>query len=865
MARIRGIANLEKTTTGQPLLKVDGSNTTILSFTGNSINFAKEGIGTLLQLANPNKLQFTANAGLNYIIGTDSAAGSDNRGLIISSNSTELDTRGAFVRVYGNEFVGNSGEVHLVAGNVSGSLKGRIVLQTSQNDILFNVSGNNDVVFNTNATQRLRITGDGFLKYSNFSGIGADTVDGFDNSRLVISGGGATSSIDPTRGAGLHLSGNEDIFPGLATLAAGNVDGGRLVLITYGSQELEMWTNNAQRWTINTSGHLINASGLNIGSSEAPVGTLFATTLSNAGILDVTTTADAPLFLGTNSLRKWGVTSAGHLLPQANASYDIGSDSARVRSIYASTELRVNDIRLYGNIQGDGYFEAPGNLTIGAGSSGDARAINFQTSTGTNRWVIESTAGHLIPGAGSTYDIGSSAARIRTVYADSLVGPEAGGTLSTLANNTFLNGRNFANTLDVGLVKINTSDDTIINSNTGKAIKLTNTAGSAFVASFDYTNQSFTTSATSGISRIIQTSATVDARWTVDPTASRSTFGTVSSHDLCFNTNNLNRWHIDTAGRFVQDATNGTDIRFNNQTGSLQFCVGAFDPKIQLKNFGDSSSYKALFIGSTNSTPSVDTSSLWFNVDLSANPSSSYIGTGNEYFFRNSAVFNTPDAANTGYHTYFTLQDGDIALTKSPDAVIRTNTSDGLDNHSLNITAGGAWARGNASRGGSIELYGNEHPWLHAGGQAAGTVWLRGGNVSSGHVILETTNASSEVRVSINGTLKWKFNSAGAFTPNTNSTNDLGTSSLRVRKLYVDKIDTSDIIDNEFPSGDMDGINTVYTLAFACISTSLKIYYNGLRLAPGAGNDYTVTGAAQFTLNFPPQTGDILLVDYRSA
>ena len=106
MARIRGIANLEKTTTGQPLLKVDGSNTTILSFTGNSINFAKEGVGTLLQLANPNKLQFTANAGLNYIIGTDSAAGSDNRGLIISSNSTELDTRGAFVRVYGNEFVG---------------------------------------------------------------------------------------------------------------------------------------------------------------------------------------------------------------------------------------------------------------------------------------------------------------------------------------------------------------------------------------------------------------------------------------------------------------------------------------------------------------------------------------------------------------------------------------------------------------------------------------------------------------------------------------------------------------------------------------------------------------------------------------
>ena len=92
---------------------------------------------------------------------------------------------------------------------------------------------------------------------------------------------------------------------------------------------------------------------------------------------------------------------------------------------------------------------------------------------------------------------------------------------------------------DIGLIKVDTSDHTIINSASGKAIKLTNIAGSAFNAEFDYTNQSFTLTATTGISRFIQISDTIDSRWANDPTNSRVIIGAVSSHDLYFITGNF--------------------------------------------------------------------------------------------------------------------------------------------------------------------------------------------------------------------------------------------------------------------------------------------------------------------------------------
>jgi hypothetical protein len=74
---------------------------------------------------------------------------------------------------------------------------------------------------------------------------------------------------------------------------------------------------------------------------------------------------------------------------------------------------------------------------------------------------------------------------------------------------------------------------------------------------------------------------------------------------------------------------------------------------------------------------------------------------------------------------------------------------------------------------------------------------------------------------------------------------------------------TSNFVDNEVPSGDLDGVDVTYTLAFApSPAGSLHVYKNGLRLTEGGGNDYTL---ATLTITFTsaPISTDMLLADYR--
>lgn len=66
---------------------------------------------------------------------------------------------------------------------------------------------------------------------------------------------------------------------------------------------------------------------------------------------------------------------------------------------------------------------------------------------------------------------------------------------------------------------------------------------------------------------------------------------------------------------------------------------------------------------------------------------------------------------------------------------------------------------------------------------------------------------------------------------------------------------------NETPSGAINGANVTFTLAHAPVAGTLRLYQNGLRLAEGVGNDYTLSGAT-ITMAIAPVTGDRLLADY---
>lgn len=71
----------------------------------------------------------------------------------------------------------------------------------------------------------------------------------------------------------------------------------------------------------------------------------------------------------------------------------------------------------------------------------------------------------------------------------------------------------------------------------------------------------------------------------------------------------------------------------------------------------------------------------------------------------------------------------------------------------------------------------------------------------------------------------------------------------------------ANIVSNEIPAGTINSANTAFTLAFTPQASSVSLYLNGARQKSGAGNDYTIAGAA-ITMLLAPTTGDQLLADY---
>jgi len=69
---------------------------------------------------------------------------------------------------------------------------------------------------------------------------------------------------------------------------------------------------------------------------------------------------------------------------------------------------------------------------------------------------------------------------------------------------------------------------------------------------------------------------------------------------------------------------------------------------------------------------------------------------------------------------------------------------------------------------------------------------------------------------------------------------------------------------NEVPSGVIDGVNAIFTLANTPVSAAVvTIILNGLNMKQGASNDYVISGTTvTFQAGQIPQTGDNLLADY---
>lgn len=81
---------------------------------------------------------------------------------------------------------------------------------------------------------------------------------------------------------------------------------------------------------------------------------------------------------------------------------------------------------------------------------------------------------------------------------------------------------------------------------------------------------------------------------------------------------------------------------------------------------------------------------------------------------------------------------------------------------------------------------------------------------------------------------------------------------------WADGVTSASFVDNEAPSGAINGVNADFTLANTPVAGTVRVFKNGIRQRSGAGNDYTIAGGTiTFLAGNLPQTGDILLVDYR--
>lgn len=80
----------------------------------------------------------------------------------------------------------------------------------------------------------------------------------------------------------------------------------------------------------------------------------------------------------------------------------------------------------------------------------------------------------------------------------------------------------------------------------------------------------------------------------------------------------------------------------------------------------------------------------------------------------------------------------------------------------------------------------------------------------------------------------------------------------------VDAVQDDDVIVNEIPSGDINSINTDFTLANTPVAGTVAVYLNGLFQAPGSGLDYTISGTT-ITFSKAPRTNSEVYVCYIKA
>lgn len=121
---------------------------------------------------------------------------------------------------------------------------------------------------------------------------------------------------------------------------------GNLIAGTLDASEIVLTTQSFARWRIKSDGHLIPDANLDIGGSALPIGDLYQGSNQHLYIGDsqeIDINYDGTDLYTTIGANAWTLLTAGHIEPQTDATFNIGSASNRVKQVSVSDNPTLDD------------------------------------------------------------------------------------------------------------------------------------------------------------------------------------------------------------------------------------------------------------------------------------------------------------------------------------------------------------------------------------------------------------------------------------------------------------------------------------------------------------------------------------------
>lgn len=255
-------------------------------------------------------------------------------GSIIRANTSDSsDTSNLILTGGGNSGNSRGGSIELY-GNEYASIGGDVILRMG-------AAGDGIRFVGSAGNDRVLIDQSGDIRFTSGTPTGrllTNTTDGDDDGAIIIAGGGDFSSV---RGSRLEVYGNEHSSePGNIRILTGADPSNDA-----SDNQIEFYTGNggslALAWRISGGDQDLlpgSADSYNLGSSSARINTVYANTFHNAlsANLDINQVGSLPIRFLTSSTLRASINSVG-ISPGANNTYNLGSSGARFASLWLTS------------------------------------------------------------------------------------------------------------------------------------------------------------------------------------------------------------------------------------------------------------------------------------------------------------------------------------------------------------------------------------------------------------------------------------------------------------------------------------------------------------------------------------------------